>query len=96
MGMFDSLFDDLGHEWQTKAFYRVLDVYKIGDRMPRSDFPASYPRTYQVAILGGEDDRSFTNSYATVRDDVLTSVHDLRVLYLPLIDYRGHLTAEGN
>lgn len=94
MGMFDSLYDDLGHEWQTKAYYCGLSAYKIGVVIP-SDFPESYPTTYQVEILGGEAGRSFTRSLATVRDGVLESVHDRRDVTLPLINYSGHLTEEG-
>lgn len=95
MGMFDSLHDEDGHEWQTKAFDCNLDVYKIGDRMSRSDFPASYPHTYQVEVLGGDDADPYTDSCATVCDGILESVHDPRDESLPLINYCGHLTEEG-
>ena len=94
MGAFDSLYDDLGHEWQTKAFDCTFDGYRIGDEIP-TDLPASYPTTYQVEIQGGANSRSFPDSLATIRDGVLASVHDRRDLTLPLLNYGGHLTEEG-
>ena len=95
MGMFDSFYDDLGHEWQTKAFDCTLDAYRSGDTISAADLPDCYPTTYQVEIQGGEDGRSFTDSFATIRDGVLASVHDRRDLTLPLLNYGGHLTEEG-
>jgi len=50
MGMFDSLFDSKGREWQTKAFDCLLDEYRVGDLMPEAD-----ASTYQVEVLGGRD-----------------------------------------
>lgn len=93
--MFDSLRDERGIEWQTKAYDCELAVYDIGDTMPRADFPAAYPHTYQVDILGATDADPYTDSFATIRDDVLTSIHDPRDEKLPRIDYGGYLVAEG-
>lgn len=83
MGMFDSLYDEAGHDWQTKAFDCVLARFKIGETMPDSSYPS-----YQVAILG-DPDGSFVHSFATVQDCVLMSVHDERDESLPLLDYFG-------
>lgn len=94
MGMFDSLYDEHSTEWQTKAYHCTLRVYGIGDKVP-GDFPESYPTTYQVEILGGTDDAPYVDSFATIRNEVLTSVNDQRDPSLPLIDYGGHLTHEG-
>jgi hypothetical protein len=95
MGMFDSLYDEHSNEWQTKAYYRVLAVYGIGDSVV-TDWPESYPSTYQVEIVGGGvGGVPFTDSFATVRNDVLASVNDPRDPSLPLIAYGGYLAAEG-
>jgi hypothetical protein len=89
--MFDSLYDVDGREWQTKAFDCNLDEYRVGDTIV-GDCPA----TFQVEILGGEGswpNREFIDSYATVRNGVLTSAHDRRDITLPLLNYSGHLVA---
>ena len=83
--MFDSFYDEAGHEWQTKAFDRNLDVYRIGDAIP-----ADCPATYQVEILGGARDED-VYSLATVRNGVLASINDERDRALPLLNYSGHL-----
>ena len=79
MGMFDSLYDKHGNQWQTKAFDCLLANYDIGDSIPGDDLPASY----QVEVLGD------TESYATVRDGVLVAVPAERDPSLPLVDYYG-------
>lgn len=90
MGMFDSFYDERGNEWQTKAYGCLLDQYHVGDSPSRGAWPDSYPTTYQVEVLGDDGD-----SFTTVTDDVVTSINDRRDSRLPLINYSGHLVAEG-
>lgn len=80
MGMFDSLYDPHGNEWQTKAYHRLLDRYTIGDQMPARDDGS---KAYQVKVLGDVE------SFATIRDDHLEQVPVDRDLTLPLVDYYG-------
>jgi hypothetical protein len=83
--MFDSLYDADGREWQTKAFDRNLDEYRIGDVIP-ADCAASY----QVEIYCGFRD-DYRESLATIRSGVLVAIDDQRDQRLPLIDWGGHL-----
>lgn len=83
MGMFDSLYDATRGEWQTKAFDCVLAGYRAGDEMPFIGTD-----TYQVEVLGGSKP-PFINSYATIRDQRLTSLPDERNETLPLLAYHG-------
>jgi hypothetical protein len=46
MGMFDSLYDQLGREWQTKALARSLNRYEIGDKVPGP------PLDHQMEVIG--------------------------------------------
>lgn len=96
MGMFDSLYDADGEEWQTKAFYCGLAVYRIGETLPRDIFPESYPTTYQVEVLGDPEPRQFVHSFATVRRGVLTAVPADRDPALPLLNYSGHLIEQDS
>ena len=92
--MFDSLYDAQEREWQTKAFDCNLDVYRVGDTIP-----ADCAATYQVEIgctEGSWPNYDFIDSYATIRDNVLSSIHDSRDESLPLLDYGGHLTLPTN
>ena len=89
MGMFDSLYDDAGTEWQTKAFACLLDTYRVGDAIPCPDDAPSLD-TFQVQVLGGGRG-AFIDSFATVRDGILAAVPDDRDVTLPLIDYAGGL-----
>lgn len=86
MGMFDSLYDQRGDEWQTKAFRCLLDRYEIGDELPGP------PIDYQVEILGGlielGEDIS-RDSYATIRAGTLEIIDVPRDPTLPLRDYFG-------
>ena len=91
MGMFDSLYDASGVEWQTKAFACVLDRYQIGDAI--LDGPSC---TYQVKVLGGPVPSRAIDSFATVRDGVLTAVPDDRIPSLPLLDCFGGWLAAAN
>ena len=100
MGMFDSLYKGRD-EWQTKAYHCNLDHYFVGDEMPDvvgtyygSNAPA--PTDYQVEILGGPANENDRDSFATVRNGVLTSIDDTRNSSLPLVNYSGHLTPKGN
>ena len=88
MGMFDSLHDAKGNEWQTKAFGRTLDVYRIGDPMPDIVFrrPGEPPEPYQLEVLGGSP---ITDGYATVRKGRLASIDTIRDEALPLVSYHG-------
>ena len=90
MGMFDTLLDANGHDWQTKAFDCSLETWRIGDVMPPDDHPA----TYQVRVLG-DPDGSFVESFATVERGVLVAVPASRNPLLPLIDYHGGPAVEG-
>lgn len=87
MGMFDSLYDSKGNEWQTKAFGNSLKRYEIGDKIlvPTDDC--------QVEVLGELNELEFINSYATIKARKLVSVHDDRDLALSLIDYHGYFWA---
>ena len=87
MGMFDRLLDTNGTEWQTKAFGRTLESYRIGDLVTGGPF------NYQVEILGGDHHLNYVDSYATIRDGVLESVNDPRDETQPLLDYSGTWTA---
>jgi len=91
MGMFDSLYDSRGNEWQTKAFDCLCDRYEIGDAMPDADAPPPY----QVKVFGGPWDAPAVDSFATVRDGALVMVPDVRDAHLPLLDYHGGIAAEG-
>lgn len=86
MGMFDSLYDAEGHEWQTKAYSRVLDQIEIGEAMSElADAPDL--ADYQVEVLGSDADDNFVESFATVRGGVLTEVPAERDPALPLAGY---------
>jgi hypothetical protein len=88
MGMFDSVYDADGNEWQTKAFDRVLAEWSIGDEFTTaaSDF--------QFKVYGGPAPSS--DAIATVRDNVLTAVPAERDGTLPLIDYQGGVLDVGS
>lgn len=84
MGMFDSLYDQRGTEWQTKAFRCLLDRYRIGDELPGP------PIDYQVEILGGDNSKKASyDSYATIRAGTLEAIDVPRDPTLPLMDYFG-------
>jgi hypothetical protein len=91
MGMFDSLYDGDGydHEWQTKAYYRNLDEYRIGDQMPDCVGGEPAPVDYQVEVLGGPEN---DHSLATIVGGVLVGIHPARDDRLPLVNYGGHVT----
>ena len=82
MGMFDSLYDATGVEWQTKALNCELDRYRIGDRF-------GPPFTYQAQALGGPRGEDSRYAYATIRDGVLVAVPVDRDETLPLLNYYG-------
>lgn len=87
MGMFDSLYDAEGREWQTKAFECLLDRWDIGDEMPAAAFD-----DYQLEVIGGPEREThprYSESLATVRAGRLVSVNDERDPSLPLIAYYG-------
>ena len=79
MGMYDSLYDELGYEWQTKALDQVLGSYHIGDRIPGE------PIDYQVPVIGGNE---HSEAYATICDGILTAVPVPRQADIPLVNYR--------
>jgi hypothetical protein len=81
MGMFDSMYDAEGHEWQTKALGRALNCWNIGDQVP-SEVP-----DFQVEV--GRFPDPWIDAIATVRGGVLTAVPDRRHPELILIDYVG-------
>lgn len=88
MGMFDSLYDVDGDEWQTKAFGCSLAQYNIGqiiDEHVDGDLT-----TYQVSVFGEPGCKGFfVDSFATVIDQRLVVVPAERDRALPLIDYGG-------
>lgn len=83
MGMFDSLYDANGEEWQTKAYACLLDQYEIGDKIDASD------ATYQVEVLG-EVEGEWVDSFATVENGILTAVPANRNPAMRLHNYSGH------
>jgi hypothetical protein len=82
MGMFDSMIDARGNEWQTKAFGRTLERWHLGDPVEADD------PDFQVKVLGDLKD-GIGYAFATVRRHVLTEVPAERDRRLPLIDYSG-------
>lgn len=84
MGMFDSMTDAEGVEWQTKAFDCDLDRWTIGDRIETGE---DYPASYQVEVIGGVP----WNALATIRDKVLVAVPAERDRSLPLVGYHGDI-----
>jgi hypothetical protein len=93
MGMFDSLYDKNGIDWQTKAFECLLTRYDIGSTITAEKL------TFQVEVLGEPEPRQWpergvcVDSYATIRDGILTEVPAARDESLPLQDYSGHWLA---
>ena len=92
MGMFDSMYDQQNHEWQTKAFDCVLDRFEIGDAVPHPrgvSWPT--PTEYQVKVYGGPRfaEPARGDSFATVRNSDLVAIPSERNESLPLIDYHG-------
>lgn len=90
MGMFDSIYDRAGAEWQTKAYACLLDRYRIGDSI------GIIASDYQLAVLGGRDGGTARDSFATIRDGRLADVPVERDNTLPLMDYHGFLYELGN
>ena len=96
--MFDSLVDENGNEWQTKAYHCGLDVYRGGDQAP--DLIGVYygmavksaPADYQVEVLGGD----FVDAYATVRRGIFISIGVERDDALPLVSYEGNPAARAD
>lgn len=92
MGMFDSLYDDAGREWQTKAFDCNLDEYRIGDSIE-----ADSALSFQVEVISGVGtfpNYSLDESFATFRDGVLVSVGDERDDRLVLVGYSGGIVTD--
>ena len=86
MGMFDSMYDHDGNEWQTKAYGRTLERYELGDEVP--DLDGWTPDIYQVKVLGGPGE-GLNHGFATVQDGVLVEIPSARDAALPLADYFG-------
>jgi hypothetical protein len=86
MGMFDSLYDANGNEFQTKAFECLLTEYHIGDDVDAMLF------TYQVEIFGGPNNE---DSYATVVDGTIIAIDVPRDETFTLINYYGHVMSRG-
>lgn len=87
MGMFDSLFDKDGNEWQTKALGRSMSRYAIDDPVKL------LLKDCQIEVIGGPSDGSVWR-YATVRGGILTQVPDYRRPELPLVSYCGDLVED--
>ena len=86
MGMYDSLIDSYGSEWQTKAFHNsTLRKWVIGEKPD-----GGAPFTYQVEIMGRDEaiKENFI-SYATLVDGVIAEVNVPRNKKLPLLCYYG-------
>lgn len=87
MGMFDSMYDKNGDEWQTKAFDCLLDRYQLGDSLPGP------PTDYQVEIYGGPQPAASrgvgVDSLAIVRAGRLQAINVPPDDSLPLMDYHG-------
>ena len=101
MGMYDSLYDDRGHEWQTKAYRCELDRYRIGDKMPRESGGGFYksptdslPDAYQVSVVGGAPG-CYEEKWATVLAHVLIQIPVERDPNLLAVDYHGGPAVEG-
>lgn len=91
MGMFDSLYDADGNEWQTKAFDCGLYSYRAGDVLPDDE---TGPITdYQVRVIG--DGPDYAMNYATVHQGALTEVPAERDPTSPLLDYHGGWIESG-
>lgn len=88
MGMFDSLYDTNGNEWQTKYFDQVLATYHIGDRVPQQGACTNY----QIEVIGQCPD--YTRTYATVHNEVLHGVPVDRDPTLPLLGHDDLATWE--
>jgi len=91
MGMFDSLYDEYGIEWQTKAFDRTLAQYNILDVIYSG---LIYP--FQVEVLGGSVKEGFILSHATIFNGVLAEVDVPRDPLLPFINYSGYPVPTAN
>lgn len=83
MGMFDSLYDKSGREWQTKAYANRLDRFDIGDMIDAED------ASYQAEVLGGVAGKS-VYSLATVESGRLVAVPAERNPAMRLRNYYGH------
>lgn len=90
MGMFDSLIDKAGYEWQTKAYDCELVRYHIGDKVPPLSETSFPPDEYQVEVLGGPGSGDH-EAYATVRNRILVEVPSVRNLNLTAADYSGYI-----
>lgn len=91
MGMFDSFYDANGDEWQTKAFDCLLDVYRIGERVPPLAGRRSLLTDYQVEIMGGPIPSGNRDSFVTVRNRVVDAIDVPRDTTLPLVTYHGEV-----
>ncbi len=89
MGMFDSLYDSEGREWQTKAFNRALATFDIG-----SIITGLQADNCQVEVLA-HIDGNFVRSYATIINGRLSEVPAKRDESLPLFSYSGSLREEA-
>jgi hypothetical protein len=85
MGMFDSVYDSQGNEWQTKAFDCALDRYEIGDLVGESTM------TYQFEVFGGPRSELAREAFATVESGRISAVPTERDTAVPLVDFHGYL-----
>ena len=98
MGMFDSLYDAEGREWQTKALACLLTRYEIGDEIEGP------PIDHQMQVLG-DGESNWCWGYATIRGGRLVEINRGRDITLSLREYssgwlraheRGNAHTEGN
>ena len=87
MGLFDSLHDGSGREFQTKALDCILHNYFLGERICVPNLP-----DFQIQILGVG---SGCESFATIRGQKLVGVNVPRDPNLPLLDYDAEQTTIG-
>lgn len=87
MGMFDSIYDPTGVEWQTKALGNILARYEVGSEIPGPVID------YQMEVIG-DDKASYQWSFLTVRSGHVAQVPSKRDNALPLLGFSGGWTAE--
>lgn len=88
MGMFDSLYDEHGNEWQTKAYDCLLGNYSYGDDLPHLGEGVA---DYQVEVRG-----SLGSALATVSGNILRALPAPRDTRLPLVGRYGEIKDLGS
>lgn len=91
MGMFDSIYDGDGREWQTKALDCTLKRYAPGDAIPGPLFD------YQMKVISGwlEGGKGLDYGYALIHNGNLMDVLHEPDEFLQTLDYPGGWLPEG-